>query len=254
MKFRRRLKLPPSRGIERLEDRLLLTGNPIALTETEPNNSIPQADLNPVPLNSDTPVEISGQIDSTSDIDLFRITLNFGDSLSAQLNALALDPASSLFGYLRLFDATGVEVTNSGPFNGSDPALQYSDTLAGTSVFYIGVGDLNNVTYDPLTGGNEASGLFTGNYSLDLSVNSLPDAGDTISTASNLSLAPHTRFQQAGVIDAGGDADLYHVSLKAGDTLDASTDTSNLGGLGTTLRLFNQQGQTIGGSSIDNTH
>ena len=251
MKYRRRLKLPPQRGIERLEDRLLLTGSPIMLAETEPNNSIPQADANPVPLSADTPVVVNGQIDSTSDIDLFRVTMNFGDALSAQLNALALDPASSLYGYLRLFDATGTELVNSGPFNGSDPALQFSDTSAGTNVFYIGVGDLNNISYDALTGDNEANGSFTGNYSLDLTVGSLADAGDTIATASDVSLTPHTPAQQSGIIDAGGDVDLYHVSLKAGDTLDTSVDTSNLGGLGTAVRLFNQQGQAIDGSSIN---
>ncbi|HEY2759650.1 MAG TPA: FG-GAP-like repeat-containing protein, partial [Pirellulales bacterium] len=39
MKFRRRVKLPPQCGIERLEDRLLLSGNPILLAETEPTPS-----------------------------------------------------------------------------------------------------------------------------------------------------------------------------------------------------------------------
>src|SRR5262249_48827738 len=146
---------------------------------------------------------------------------------------------------LRLFhfDAQNnlVELMNV-PFGFSDPVLQYVDKFAGTSTFYLGVSDITNTAYnatDPSNQGNPSYD-FVGPYTLDLSVSSLADAGDTKDTAVDPQPNP-----QVGIIDVGGDVDVYHIALNAGDTLDVTTDTSTLGGLGTHLRLFNAAGQPL---------
>src|SRR5262249_49684190 len=67
----------------------------------------------------------------------------------------------------------------------------------------------------------------------------------TIGSASDVSAAPNSPTQISGIVDAGGDADLYHIALAAGATLDVTADTSTLGGLNTNLRLFDAGGNQI---------
>ena len=239
---RRLPRLPLQRGIERLEDRLLLTGSPIM--ETEANNDITQA--NAITVTANSPATVTGEINVGGDVDLYQITLNFGDTFSAAITAYDPNVQYSLVSDLRLFDSTGAELTNV-PFGASDPSLQFIDNVAGTSTYYLGVSDITNTAYDATDASNQgdSSYLFIGPYTLDLSVTSLVDAGDTIGNAAEASVSPGQPTQLSGIVDAGGDADLYHVSLNTGDTLDVTTDTSTLGGLNTNLRLFNSLGQSV---------
>src|SRR5436853_6620759 len=97
MKSRGR-KYARSRGyIERLEDRLLLS----AVTESEPNDSIASANA----LSADDTA--TGTISLGGDVDLYKVDLAFGDTLTANIDADV--NGSSLDSLLRLFDSTGNE-------------------------------------------------------------------------------------------------------------------------------------------------
>src|SRR5262249_38349287 len=145
-------------------------------------------------------------INQPEDVNLYKVTLGFGDSLSAHVDALS--NMSSLNSYIRLFDASGNEVSNLG-FTGSDQTLpSYTSASPGNTDYSVGVSDSVNSGYNPIDGSNE-SGASSGPYTLTVDVTPLADVGDTISTANGVSLTPGSPVQVPGGINAGGDSDLY---------------------------------------------
>jgi hypothetical protein len=229
---RRGPKNEPRRAIERLEDRLLLAGNDTLVTA--------------VPV-SVFPATETGTINQPADVDLYRVTLAFGQTLNAHVDALT--QGSMLNSYLRLFDSLGNELSNSGFNPGSDPVLPAYTSTAGSATYYVGVSDVFNSAYNPVDGSNE-SGSSSGTYSLSLDVTPLADVGDTTGSAQALSLTPSSPQQLPGIIDAGGDSDLYQVTLAAGDTLDVKTDAASLGSLDSYVRVFDAAGNQL--ASNDN--
>jgi subtilisin family serine protease len=106
------------------------------------------------------------------DVDLYRVTLSAGQSLSVDIVARLASNASSLDSYLRLFDARGRQLASNDDVNGSfDSALAFTALRGG--VFYIGVSGYGNFRYNPL---RAPSGRFgsTGAYELALAFGSTP--------------------------------------------------------------------------------
>jgi hypothetical protein len=226
-------KSEPRRAIERLEDRLLLAGNDTLATATAV---------------SVFPATEHDEINEPNDVNLYKVTLAFGETLNAHVDALS--QGSALNGYLRLFDASGNELSNSGfnPF--SDPVLPAYTSEAGSAVYYVGVSDSSNSSYNPVDGSFETGGATKGMYSLSLDVTPLADVGDTTGSAQALSLTPSSPQQLPGIIDAGGDSDLYQLALAAGDTLDVKIDAASLGSLDSYVRVFDTAGNQL--ASNDN--
>ena len=120
-----------------------------------------------------------GTITPGTDVDLAAVWLAAGDVVTVDIDTLGvLGPLSD--SYLRLFDASGVQVAanNNGVAPGEaangDSYLSFTVTTAG--VYYIGVsGSVNNV-YNPNTGAGAVAGA-TGNYLLSVLVN-----GNTLGT------------------------------------------------------------------------
>src|SRR5262245_43833716 len=230
---RRGPKPEPRRAIERLEDRLLLAGNDTLATAAAV---------------AIFPAVENDAINQPEDVNLYKVTLTFGQTLNAHVDALS--QGSTLNGYLRLFDDAGNELSNSGFNFGSDPVLpSYTSLSAGSAIYYVGVSDLFNSSYNPVDGSNE-SGSSSGTYSLSLDVSPLADVGDTTSSAQALSLTPGTPQQLPGIIDAGGDSDLYQLALAAGDTLDVKINAASLGALDSYVRVFDAAGNQL--ASNDN--
>ena len=71
---------------------------------------------------------------------------------------------SSLSSYLRVFDASGNELADSGG-TGPDASLSYQAPADGT--YYLGVSGAPNSTYNPLVPGSGVAGS-TGAYQLQL--------------------------------------------------------------------------------------
>ena len=86
------------------------------------------------------------------DVDLFRFTASAGDRLTA-VTALPTD-GQAMDTYLRLFDASGVELAanDDAGTDGLYSAIDYGFATAGT--YYIGVSSYPNITYDPNVAGS----------------------------------------------------------------------------------------------------
>ncbi|NJL19572.1 MAG: hypothetical protein HC895_00145 [Leptolyngbyaceae cyanobacterium SM1_3_5] len=128
-----------------------------------------------------------GGIDASEDVDLYKVDLLTGQKLTVDVDSQeysipGLNVPQRLDSELRLFDSTGRELlrVNNAPapnelfVSGRDPYLEFVAETAGT--FYVGVSQLNNRTYDPLTAGSGSgqiapnSGVNVGAYTIDLAV------------------------------------------------------------------------------------
>ena len=106
------------------------------------------------------------------DVDLYRVTLAAGQSLSVDVVARLVSGSSSLDSYLRLFDSRGRQLASNDDSGGSyDSALAFTALRGG--VFFIGVSGYGNFRYNPL---RAPSGRFgsTGAYELALAFGSTP--------------------------------------------------------------------------------
>jgi Ca2+-binding RTX toxin-like protein len=111
----------------------------------------------------------------SADVDLFKVSLGAGQHLLVDIDARGRDDGtqlSNLNAYLRVFNASGVEICANGTANDpdtgffGDPALGFSVAAAGD--YYIGVSAKGNVTYNPNIAGSGRQGFSAGDYRLQI--------------------------------------------------------------------------------------
>ena len=106
-------------------------------------------------------VKLSNAIIGGRDVDLYRLTLAAGDQLDLSVSDAAL------YGYLRIFNADGVQQAASNPYfsPGNNPQhLRWTAPAAGN--YFIGVSGWDNTTYDPNTANTGTNAPYQGAYSL----------------------------------------------------------------------------------------
>ncbi|NML14071.1 pre-peptidase C-terminal domain-containing protein [Azohydromonas caseinilytica] len=179
----------------------------------------------------------AGRIESTNDIDWFRVTLAAGQSY--RLEALGAGTSNGTLGdpYLTLYNAGGTALgsNDDGGTNGNS-LLSYTATASGT--YYLGV---------------RAYGTGLGSYQVRATV-----ADDyAASTATTGTLAANS--SSSGNINSAGDADWFRITLNAGQTYRLEVlgqDSSNGTLTDPLLRLYNGSGVQLasdddGGTGLD---
>ena len=120
--------------------------------------------LNPG-LGSNQSIRINAALPNTApqDVDLFRLSLNAGEQLS-----MNLANSASLYAYVRVFDANGVQLLLGPYFSpGSNNAVQrFTASTSGT--YYVGVSGYNNTNYDPKVANSGTNAGYFGTYALSL--------------------------------------------------------------------------------------
>lgn len=163
--------------IENLEPRQMMT---VDLYSQENNDTISTAQTALV--SAGTQFVISGYVGNgnqgNADVDFYRVSIEAGQSLNADIDAQQMDnysSLSSLNSYLRLFDQYGGLVASND--NGIDPdtgnttgdsVLDYTSSYGG--YYYLGVSDNTNTNYDPDMEGYGSSSGYGGDYQLHLSL------------------------------------------------------------------------------------
>jgi hypothetical protein len=134
---------------ELLEDRTLFSVSPLQLA---------------VPLQFDAyqAAQVSHLLSSPNEVDLYRVTLNIGDTLDAAVHAQA---SSGLVSTLRVVNFQGVPQALDNQ-EGGDPHLSFEAATAG--VYFIGVSSAPNAAYDATVSGSGVPGATTGLYTLDV--------------------------------------------------------------------------------------
>ena len=150
---------------------------PVSLTIHPTDNTIAQA--RPLSLQSNVRHSTGGIIgdgpQSWSDVDLYSVSLNAGELIRLDVDSAKTDAGGSfgsLNSLLRLFNSSGTQVAANDnavdPDTGissNDAYLVYTATTSG--VYYIGVSDASNTSYNPNTSGGGYSAS-SGAYSLQI--------------------------------------------------------------------------------------
>ncbi len=164
----------------------------------EPNDAISQA--TPVILDSNgsatlSEVTIGDGIYEATDVDIFRVFASGPALITAEITARGLPNPSQLDSYVRLFDASGVELAANDNFNGLDSKLQFFVPAAGQ--YYVGVSAFPNSRYNANLENTGIGSTTSGNYTVFLRVQTstsdtatgnnttpatIPSSGEIVST------------------------------------------------------------------------
>jgi subtilisin family serine protease len=136
----------------------------------EPNDSIGTATLLTLSAGAAT---VTGTIgDGTyaaADVDIYAVTVAAGSVLTIDIDAATLATPSSLDSYVRVFNASGVQVAFNDDAAGSlDSFVTYTVPTSGT--YYVGISSYGNSSYSATTAGTGIAGQTTGNYAAKISV------------------------------------------------------------------------------------
>lgn len=111
-------------------------------------------------------IRLSGRVGDGSrgarDVDLFRVTLAAGQTITIDIDAQTLSGGSTLDSYLRLFNSAGRQLaTNDDDGSSFDSLLTFRASTAGT--YYVGISGYGNSGYNPTRAGSGRAGS-TGVY------------------------------------------------------------------------------------------
>lgn len=204
---------------------------------------------------STTEKSFTSTITPDIDIDLFSVTVSAGQTVDFNINTATNGPGG-LGSYLRLFNSSGQQLA----FNndaaapgetsvGFDAYLRYTFTAAGT--YFVGVSNVTNNQYNPISGsGTVAGGFYSiGSYTLIVYAPQLTteDPDDTLAEAASLGAISTTPVTANNSITQDTDVDMYRFTVTAGQVVDFNINTPANGpnGLGSYLRLFSLSGQEI---------
>ena len=230
------------------------------VADEDPDNTIAEAVDSGVSSTGLRKTTVSGKIDPELDADIYKVQLEAGDGIYLNLDAKNI--GSDLDSLLRIFDATGNELTfdddDDANFTGdfsSDSAIAFAPNAAGE--YYIGVSDSGNFDYDPVNGRTNFSSNVTspfstvGNYELQINILNVvadEDTDNTIAEAidTGLSSTGETSTLVTAIIDPASDVDLYKFQLAAGEGVTLDIDAAVLDAdLDSYLRLFDSEGNEL---------
>lgn len=145
------------------------------VADSDPDNTIAEAVNTEVNSSERQSTSISDTIDSKSDIDLYQVRLDRGDTVALDLDAAEF--GSELDSVLQIFDAEGKELAinddDSAPDENSNIDSYLEFTATATAEYYVGVSSFDNFDYDPLNGSSNFSnnvGSTTDNYDLAIAI------------------------------------------------------------------------------------
>ena len=155
------------------------------------------------------PGQIGDGATSGRDVDLFRVVLRAGQSLTIDVDARGLPASSTLDSFIRLFDARGRELARNDDAKGSLDSL-LSLTTRTASTFYVGISGYGNSAYKPTRAGSGRVGS-TGEYEVGFTFGSLPQRVPAKTTAgirlmgiqdaASTPMQAATGYQQTAAVD-----------------------------------------------------
>jgi len=157
----------------------------------EPNDSITQSSpllLNPQGLVEVQDLVIGDGLNGDRDVDIFRVFSSGPGLITAEIVARGLAVPSDLDSYVRLFDASGVELAANDNFTGLDSKIQFFVAAAGQ--YYIGVSAFPNAGYNANTENTGASSNQGGIYNILVQVQTTVSEQTTRSNNTTVTIPP----------------------------------------------------------------
>ena len=240
---------------------LELDSSPLAPEPNGLNDTIPTAtqtglsSVNSGTVSFSRAIGDNPNVEPGLDVDLFEVQLDQGSRLIVDIDAQAI--GSELDSVLQLFDSSGKRLQYERARLG-DPLLKFFASESDT--YFIGISGEDNSSYNPFLQGSGSWGISTGEYSVEIELDSSPlapepnEVNDTIPTATQTGLSSDNfgTVSFSGAIgdnpnvDPELDVDLFEVQLDQGDRLIVDIDARAIGSsLYSTLRLFNSSGDEV---------
>ena len=199
-------------------------------------------------LGSNQSIKVNENLPSANpkDVDLYRVDLNAGDQL-----VFNLSNASSLYAWLRVFDASGTQLLQPPYFapGGGNTPVNWTAPSAGA--YYIGISGYSNTSYNPTVSGSGNAAAYFGSYTLSLTryvaagtVSATAQSG----TAANAALASANVGQLLIVPGAGlrSDDQLVFTTLDDNGNLGTTTVSSTVNLVNQTISAFVPTNATTG--------
>ena len=109
---------------------------------------------------SDASVAVPGIIgdgpNSGLDVDLYAVTLNAGDTL-------AITQSSAFYSHVRVFNASGAELTALSTYVSQNTTSTINMTAAANGTYYVGISGYYNTPNDPTKAASGNNSGYTGN-------------------------------------------------------------------------------------------
>ena len=197
---------------------------------------------------------IAGEIETESDVDLYRLELAEGQGIEIE----ALADNSELDSYLRLFDANGNELAFND--NGTDSNITLGNSAIALApqpgTYFVGVSSAGNYDYDAINGDTNLNfspntGISMGSYNLQLEIVEIVEDSDpdnTIAEAvdSGVNSTGLACTVLSGEIQVQSDVDLYQFELAEGEQVNLDINAEDLNSdLNSLLRVFDSQGNEL---------
>lgn len=186
---------------------------------------------------------VSDSVSAADDVDMYSFSAVAGQRIGFDIDT-PTNGVPGLGSYLRIFDATGRQLTfnNDGaapgePTVGFDAYAAY--TFGSSAVYYVGVSNYLNTGYGPIGGSGDTIGNahLTGSYALTL--NSI-DSDDQIAEARPIQL-----YQSiADTILSPTDVDMFKITVAPNQRVAIDVDRSSGSLLDSHLRLFSYNAST----------
>lgn len=197
---------------------------------------------------------IAGEIETESDVDLYRLELAEGEGIEIGASA----DNSELDSYLRLFDPNGNELAFND--NGTDSNITLGNSAIALApepgTYFVGVSSAGNYDYDAINGDTNLNfspnrGISTGSYNLELEIVEIVEDADpdnTIAEAIDSEVNPAGIASKllSGEIEVQSDVDLYRFELGEGEQVDLDINAEDLNSdLNSLLRVFDTEGNKL---------
>ena len=112
----------------------------------------------------------TGSMSTTTDLDVFKIvSVPSGATITVDVDAKTLSPASTLDSYARIFNSAGTVLAVNDDSGATTDSL-VSAAAASTSDHYVGISAYKNQTYGVLDGSGLTTATTTGPYKVTISL------------------------------------------------------------------------------------
>jgi len=191
---------------------------------------------------------VVGQLPSPTDVDLYKVQLSAGQTITAVVQGAAPGNGSDLQPLLRVFDSNGNLLGFSQGSPTSAPQLTFAAAQTpGPQTYYVGISWASNLNYDPTEPPPPyppTAGDPNASYNLSLTVDLSP-AGHTLATARLVDLLSTNTV--TGNLPFPWDVDLYQVQLNPGETISATLlQQPGRPGPPPFLQFFDSNGNPVG--------
>lgn len=136
---------------------------------SEPNSTTSQAVVISNLQAGDARV-FSSALETATDVDVYKVGgVSAGVTITVDVDAKTLSPASTLDSYARIFNSSGTQIGVNDDSGGTTDSL-VSVTAGATGDYYVGISGYKNQNYNVVDGSGLSTATTTGPYSVKISL------------------------------------------------------------------------------------